>query len=365
LLSREEKEAGRGEFSVKEVGDFGEAALIWVLRTMRGAYIGVVSDKLLIKKADEILAEVSTADRNVYRSYLYLDAMAKTMMIIETFLTLCYNLAFRRNTLAKSLARTPNMAKPVLPTLDQHLFGKKRDTIIKKILSLPSVNSVGEISKQERKLLGKLAEASAEKFADDYTAARDFYECHRTAYDKLRHGMSVILGMKSNVGQANFAIDQKKREERKPPNIVEIQGELPLGNTQEIVPADDRTINLYEGMARETDMYVRYIAGSLFARICNCGQGYLPCVMRSENEWSISYIPKTAMSLDEKKEFDQICQKIQPNFVLPNPKTHLEFQYGPKYLPQIEAKLEKYYSAELRYSRQGAESSCEYGWTRQ
>jgi hypothetical protein len=261
LLTRQEKEAGRREFSVKEIGQFGEAALISVSRTMRGAYIGVISDRLLIRKTEEILPELSVADRELYRSYLYLDAMAKTMMIIETFLTLCYNLAFRRNALAKSFARTPSMGK-VLALLDQQLFGKRHGMIIRRIVSLPSVDSLGKISKQERKLLGKLAEGSAEKFADDYTFARHFYECHRTAYDKLRHGMSVILGMKSNVEQANFAIDLKKAEERKPPNAVEIQGEFPLGNILEIIPADDRTMDLYEEIARETDLYVRYIAGS-------------------------------------------------------------------------------------------------------
>jgi hypothetical protein len=365
LLSREEKEKRRGEFSVEEIGELGEAALLWVTRTMRGAYLSVVADRLLIKNSHGVFPELSTENRELYRDYLHLDAMAKTMMIIETFVTLCYTLAFRRKCLAKSLARTPSMMGQVLPALDIHILGRKRNETIRRILSLPSVGSVGDLSKRERNLLSKLSDESAQKLADDYAIARDFYECHRTAYDKLRHGMSVILGMKSNVGRANFAIDLKKKEKRKPPNVVEIQGSSPLGNAMAIIPADDRTLGVYEKLALETDLYVRYITGSLFARICNSGEGYLPCVMKSENEWVISYIPKTNMPPDEKKEFDHICEKIQPNFVMPSLKAHVEFRFGPKYLPQIEAQLQKYHSAEVWYSGVGSESSYEYGWRSQ
>jgi hypothetical protein len=366
VLSREEKEARRGNYSVEVLGPFGDMALLWLTRAMRGAFINILADRLLIKNSMQGLSELSTQDRELSIGYLYLDAMAKTETIIETFLALCYVLAFETNTTAQSLARYPSMVWQILPKLDQRILGGEQKKTVAKILSLPEVDSITHLSTEERELILKLTDLSIQKFAEDYIAARDFYECHLIPYNKMRHGMSVIMGMKSNLDRANFAVDVLKEEKmRKPPNIVEINGVFPLGNMLAIVPADERTLKLYEAMARETDMYARYIVGSMFSRICNSGERYLPCIMHNEQTWLLSYVPKSPMSADEKKMFDQICERIQPDFVIPNVKAHIEFRFGPRSDPQIQARLEKYYSAAVHYSGEGTEASYEHGYTTQ
>ncbi len=348
------------------MGQFGEVALLWLTRAMRGAYLAVDADRMLIHQYSVGSPLTAVQDRELFVDYLYLDAMAKTETIIETFLALCYVLAFESGTTAQSLARYPSMVWKVLPKLDEHILGNERKNTVTKILSLPEVNSITNLSQEERNLIQKLTDLSIEKFAEDYTAARGFYESHLIPYDKMRHGMSVMLGMKSNLDRANFAVDVlKERKMRKPPNIVEINGAFPLGNVLSIVPADERTLKLYEGMARETDMYARYIVGSVLSRICNSDEGYLPCVMHNEQTWLLSYVPKSPMSADEKKMFDQICERIQPNFVIPNVKAHVEFRFGPKSDPRIHAQLEKYYSATVHYTGEGVETYYEYGWTKQ
>lgn len=324
--------------------------------------MAVDADKMLIHQYSVGSPLTAIQDREQFVDYLYLDAMGKTETIIETFLALCYVLAFESGTTAQSLARYPSMVWRVLPKLDEHILGNEQKNAVTKILSLPDVNSIANLSQEEGNLIRKLTDLSIQKFAEDYSAARGFYESHLIPYDKMRHGMSVILGMKSNLDRANFAVDSKEQLPRKPPNLVEINGSFPLGNLLAIAPADERTLKLYEGMARETDMYARYIVGSMLSRICNSGEGYLPCVMHNEQTWLLSYVPKSPMNADEKKMFDQICQRIQPDFVIPNVKAHVEFRFGPRSDPQIQAQFEKYYSATVHYSGEGTETSYEYGW---
>jgi len=364
MLSREEKEARRQQHSERTVGPFGEVALLWLTRAMRGAYLSIIADRRLIENSENDFPQLSPLDRELYLNYLHLDAMAKTVTIIESFLALCYVIAFKRRTTARSLARYPSMIEEVLPQLDGRILGSTRDHTIAEILSLPGVDAIGVLDGEERALIEKLTALTIEKFADDYGALRSFYESHLVPYNKMRHGMAVILGLRSNLQRATFAIDSIKRMARKPPNLVEIDGPFPLGNILAIVPADERSLTLYEGLARETDLYARYLVGSLLAQICNAGEGYLPCVMQNEQEWTLAYIPKHPMTPEEKKVFERIVEKLRSNFVFPSTKAHIEFRFGSKSDPQIRAHFEKFYSAIVRYSGKGIESSYHCRWTR-
>jgi hypothetical protein len=362
LLPLEEKRAKQEAYILSELGPLAPATLLWITRAIRGAYLNIVSNRRLVKNVEQDFSAESPYDRESYVNYLNLDTMAKTETIFESFLALIHALAFNQSDLAQSMVWYPSMERKILPRLDAHIFGTKRDEAIRNILSVPWIDKVGDLSSTEIELLSKLTTLSIEKFVDDYTVTRDFYESHLIPYNKMRHGMAVILAMRSNLGRANFAIDLMHKMSRKPPNVIVVHGKLPIGNALAIVPSDERSLNLYERLAKEWDLYTRYIVGSLMAKMFNIGEGYLPCVMRSQGQWTISYIPKIRMSTNEQRIFNGICEKVRPNFLLPDFKSHLEFRFGPKSEPQIQEKIEKYYSATLWYTGEGDETSYEHGW---
>ncbi len=365
LLSFEEKEANRAVFAEQEIGPNGPAALMGVMRAMRGASLNIISNQKLVKNIEQSFPELSDVDREVFLDYLHLDSMAKTEMIFETFLALCYALAFTRSSLNQSLIRYDSMIFHILPKLDAHILGSARDETIKNILSLPEVDSLGSIPPEERDLILKLTDRTVEKFVDVYTKAREFYESHLTAYNKMRHGMSVFIGMSGNLERSNFALDMVEALNRKPPNLVEIEGTLPVGNMLAIVPASDRVMNYYVTLAAEWDFYMHYIIGTLLAKIFNCAEGYLPCSRRGERQWDIGYISKSPMTSEEAKLFETIRKRVEPNFILPELKnTRLAFVFLETPREQIQEKLEKYYSAVVWYSGKGDHVLHKQVWTR-
>ena len=326
------------------------ASLLGVMRAMRGASLNIISNRKLVKNVQQNFPELLDVDREVFVNYLYLDSMAKTEMIFETFLALCYALAFKRSSLAQSLIRYDNMTTCILPELDIHTLGSSRDATVKRILSLPEVDSLGILLPEERNLIIKLTHRCIEKFVGVYTATREFYESHLTAYNKMRHGMSVFIGMESNLERANFAIDFVKAQTRKSPNLIENDGKLPVGNMLAIIPATERVLDHYVSLAAEWDFYTHYIIGTLLARIFNCGEGYLPCTMRSEKEADVGYISNTVMTAEEAQIFEAIRKKVNPNFILPSLKVRMGFSIGGKLLTQVQSNLERYYSASVLYS---------------
>lgn len=377
LMTKAEKEAGNWQYSIDKLGPNAEEPLLWLSTTMRGAYLQVLSNRNLVQKYNErscplrrlnpfapkTPVKLVGLDRELFLSYLHLDTMAKTVNIVENFLALCHVLAFHRNAVVEKLVHVPNTMSEVIPELDEAINGSQRGETTKQILSLPEMNNIGEINDEERALLSKLTDASIRKFARDYTEARSFFECHRGPYNKLRHGMSVILNMQTNLDKASFAIDTVKGSSRQPPNLVTINARFPWGNTLAIVPTNESNMAQYEIYARETDFYTRFLIGSLFSYIMNCGEGYLPGYMRTENTLVLSYIPDYQMPPSEKRVFDRICEKTLPNYVWPHLKVRARFGFGPKYLPQVESNILTHRSATVRFTGHGNEATYERGRT--
>lgn len=361
MLSVAEKKAKQDEYVTRELGPFAPSTLLGLGRMIRAAYLSIISDRKLIKNAGQDFLKETPYDRESYVGYLHLDAMSKTLTILESFLALIHALTFNSSHLAESLVHYPNMPSALIPKLNDRIFGSERHETVMKILSLPDVDNVGDLTAAERGLLTKLTDLSIEKFVDDYTVARDFYGSNLIPYNKMRHGMSVQLSMKSGSDRVNFAIDRIQMK-YKPPNYVEINGKLPIGNTLVVVPVDERALGLYEKLAKEWDLYVRYIVDNLMAKMFNIGEGYLPCIMQVPGIWNLTYIPKTPMSSDEQHIFNGICEKIRPNFRPPDLKSHMQFNFGPKSESKVKAMIEKYYAATLWYTGEGDETSYEQRW---
>ena len=372
LMTKAEKEARNWQYSIDTLGPNAEDPLLWLSTTMRGAYLQVLSNRLIVRKYNERVSPLSRLnpfapktplkltglDRNHFVSYLHLDTMAKTVNIVENFLALCYVLAFHRKLVVEKLVHVPPTMTAVIPELDEAISGSRRHEIVRKILSLPDTDVIEQINGEERELLSKLTDASIRKFSKDYTEAKSFFECLRIPYNKLRHGMSIILNIQSNEEKAGFAIGTTKNRGQ-PPNLVTINASFPWGNTLAIVPANESNMAQYEMYAQETDFYTRFLIGSLFSYVKNCGDGYLPGYMRTENLLVLSYVPDYQMPPSERRVFDRICEKILPNYVWPKFRVHAKIGFGPKYLPQVESKIRTHRSATVWFTGQGNEATYE------
>jgi len=71
--------------------------------------------------------------------------------------------------------------------------------------------------------------------------------------------------------------------------------------------------------------------------------------LRTKEQFDVGYISKINMTAEETKLWDTICKKINPNFILPKLDARMELQIGPRTLPKVQEKLEKYYSVSLLF----------------
>ena len=127
------------------------------------------------------------------KSFVLLDGLAKIMMMLEGFLALCEALSNPKKGyehLAKSMARYDN--KEINAFIKLFKVGKVK---LWKLFRFPDIDRLN-LESTEADFMRKLLNDSCRVFEETILKVIEFYECSRLAYNKLKHGFSIMAGMK-------------------------------------------------------------------------------------------------------------------------------------------------------------------------
>jgi len=141
---------------------------------------------------------------NAIKGMIVLSALSKIMVLIESFLRMT-------DALGKDFKKLPNemlrySSKRSLDTiLDKAKNGYLSKDEIWRIFGFPHIEDL-PLSKEEKYLVEKVLDHSADQIRTFYERIAQFYDDHRIAYNKFKHGLSVIVGLEPTTTYHNNSL---------------------------------------------------------------------------------------------------------------------------------------------------------------
>jgi hypothetical protein len=254
------------------------------------------------------------------KEFLYIDALAKVMMLIEGFLALS-------DAISDSAKGYPRIAEAMASYRDSSILKfitRFRETQIDmwKLTGLPRLEKL-PINEQERAALSDVFQENVEVFKEFLTTIIDFYKCNSIAYNKFKHGLSLIPGMQLKnprqevVAQVLTALDRQLQ----PPDFASIQTKERLVppqvgwfNTLCFVPSPQK--EKYELILNSLLSAISFMTSNHMFLAVNCGEDYFPLKMNPDGSYvPMLLLPKDSQYLREnkKKQLEPIIKRVTDN----------------------------------------------------
>lgn len=205
-----------------------------------------------------------------------IDALSKVMMLIESFFI--FNLYFKKN--IKSLPKKmceyrPNDVYHFIENIESSKFTWKD---IWEIFAYPKINNLS-LNKSEKKLVNYVLKKSSEHIFACYKEIINFYKNHIIIYNKFKHGLSFIAGLKQNTMDTSvyLALDRKeKRNKIKGINKCTNIFIHDFYNTFSIINYNNKSFKNISNKISELQNLVENLVENHFIRAFNCGYDYIP-----------------------------------------------------------------------------------------
>jgi hypothetical protein len=263
---------------------------------------------------DEFLSEA--------QDFLYLDTLAKIMMLIEGLLALAGAIADPVKSYA-GIAETMTEYPLILPFIARL---RENQVDLWKLAGLPELEKL-PINLQEREELKRALDETVRIFEQFLATIIDFYECNKIPYNKFKHGLSVIPGMQLRNPQGEIfarvlaALDTKSKAP--PYTCIEMK--------ERLVPPDVGWYNAVCFVAPPNRNKHQLIINSLLSAIpfltsnhlfyaVNCGEDYFPLKPNPDGTYvPMLLLPKESRYLEEdhKKLLEPIIKKVTDNMNIP------------------------------------------------
>lgn len=323
-MNVEEKKARKFEFIRKR---FTESAFTELALFDRNAQSLVnvvrlemmVHDKLERKEietglSDELLLEV--------KQFLYIDALAKIMMLIEGLLAMSDAISDPGKGYAKISEAMISYRDPSILKFISRFRAKQVD--LWKLAGLPALEKL-PITAQEAADLKVAFQESVTIFEEFLTIVVNFYECNMIPYNKFKHGLSLIAGMQLKDPQqrtvAHVLTALERTRKGRVPSCTCYQ------TTERLVPPDIGWFNTlcfvpspqrekYESIINSLLSAISFIAGNHILYALNCGEDYFPLKMGPDGTpVPFLLLPKNSLFLAEygKKQIEPIIKKVVAN----------------------------------------------------
>jgi hypothetical protein len=221
---------------------------------------------------DEFLSET--------KQFLYVDALAKIMMLIEGLLALADAISDPAKGYLKIADAMASYRDSSILAFIARFRAKQVD--LQRLAGLPEVNKL-LITASERDAIGQAFKETEKVFAQFLNVVINFYECNSIPYNKFKHGLSLIPGMKlKNPEQQTVASVLTVLDKRtKPPSCVAIEtkerlvpAELGWFNIMCFVPSPQ--IATYESIITPLLAVIPYMTNNHLFFAVNCGEDYFP-----------------------------------------------------------------------------------------
>jgi hypothetical protein len=214
------------------------------------------------------------------KQFLSLDALAKIMMLIEGLLVLL-------DTVSDEAKGYSKIAKAMASYKPRSIYSfiarfKNRQVNLRRLVGLPEVDKLLITKSEKDEIRGAFNEIE-KSVAQFLNFIIGFYECNSIPYNKFKHGLSLIPGMKLNNPEQHTitslfaALDRKD----KAPPIVAIETRERLAPTELgwfnvicFVPSPQNEI--YEAIIAQLTALIPYITNNHLFFAANCGEDYFP-----------------------------------------------------------------------------------------
>lgn len=256
------------------------------------------------------------------KQFLYLDALAKIMMLVEGVLALSDAISDPAQSYS-GIAKAMTDYRLNLKFIERF---KAKQVDLRKLAGLPELKKL-PISEKEREELKPAFDETVKIFEKMFEGIIHFYECNKIPYNKFKHGLSLIPGMQlknpqeETVAPVILALDTRD----KPPygTSFEMKRSLdPPGthwfNTLCFVPPPKQ--GNYDLIINSLLSAISFLTSNHLYYAVNCGEDYFPLKQNPDGRYTpYLLLPKDSLYLKEEgqKRLGPIIDKITQNMNIP------------------------------------------------
>jgi len=226
-------------------------------------------------------------------AFIHYDIISKLLMMIEGLCALMMTLYKDKTKLAKNLSyygrRIVNrLAEAINKSTD-------KEALMWKLLCLPDLELLESIDDDERAFLKDVMAQTCIHWYRTLCDLINFYFYHLIAYNKFKHGLSVLPGSLPLVSSSedasiaiSIALDRRSSKPRYNIKLLVVQGnfmpkQFEWFNTACVIPLSKEQLEIYAKIAEIVFELTDYVANNNFLYAENCGLDYLPFIITGDN----------------------------------------------------------------------------------
>jgi hypothetical protein len=297
------------------------------------------------------------------KQFLYMDALAKIMMLIEGLFALADAISDTAKGYCKIAQAMARYEDRVIPEFIARFRAKQVD--LQRLAGLPDVNKL-RITESERSIVREAFKETENGIAQFLSVVIRFYECNSIPYNKFKHGLSLIPGMKLKNSEqktiASLLIALDKRGKR--PSCVAIEtkerlvpSQLGWFNTMSLVPSPQ--IATYESIISPLLALILYITTNHLLFAANCGEDYFPGEL-SDGKFKprLLLAPGSPyLKEDADRRLSPVILKIINNMSIPTFQVNFNLNFSPEKIAKILKSFQDHGSA-LIWSSESEQGSA-------
>ncbi len=297
----------------------------------------ILSEKLENKQFETGLTGEALSEA---QQFLYMDVLAKIMMLIEGLLALSDAISDP----AKGYAGIAQAMTEYGLSLQFIARFRAKRVDLWQLAGLPQLEKL-PINKQEREELKLALDETVKIFEQFLATIIHFYECNKIPYNKFKHGLSLIPGMQlknpqqQTVASVLAALDTKD----KPPDCTcfEMKERLvPLDvgwfNTVCLVPPPQK--GNHELIINSLLSAIPFLTSNHMFYAVNCGEDYFPLKLNPDGTYvPMLLFPKDSRYLkeEEKRRLEPIISKVAQNMNIPKMTFNFNWDFSDKRMAEI------------------------------
>lgn len=274
------------------------------------------------------------------QQFLRLDILAKIMMLVEGFLALS-------DAISDPTKGYAGIAKAMTEYgLNMNFIArfKEKQIDLWKLTGLPDLKKL-PINEQEREDLKLALDETVKMFEKFFATIIHFYECNKIPYNKFKHGMSLIPGMKlksSTQGIVTSVVAALDTRDKSPDyTCFEMKDRLvppDIGwfNTVCFVPPPQMGKNAL--IINSLLGVIPFLTSNHLFYAVNCGEDYFPLKQNPDGTYvPMLLFPQDSRYLeeDEKKRLVPIIEKVTRNMNIPGMTVDFKWNFSEEKMTKI------------------------------
>jgi len=246
------------------------------------------------------------------QQFIFLDTITKTQTLIETVFVLLEALSHGYSSVPKFMTKyKQNLPREIMEKI------RNRDYDLEKILAFCDVESL-PITDDERKHLKLLYKNTIDVIWEKLNKFADFYDRFYVVYLKTKHGLSIQSGGvftedEYDLKKSYLSALDRKTKENTPMGTFFVKPDPEADfwyNTKSFVKFNTELVKEVTSISQELFDITNYIVNCSFSYATNCGEGYLPYMIREDGKGYAMFLEKANSTIKKIDLEDSLSNKI-------------------------------------------------------